>query len=95
DNGVAPLKWNETCNGRAKKIAEGNAKEQVIYHEEGQIALNNSTGTAESFIKQWSDSPGHKASMIRETDTDGAVAVYKDSNGRFYVIADKTNDFWG
>ena len=95
DNGVAPLKWNETCNGRAKKQAESNAIRQGIQHGGGQIALNNSIGTAESFIKQWSDSPGHKASMIRDTDTDGAVAVYKDNNGRFYVIADKTNDFWG
>ena len=97
DNGVAPLKWNETCNRRAKKIAEGNAKEQVIYHEEGQIALNNSTGTAESFIKQWANSPDHKNAMLSITNqaTDMAVAVYKDSNGRFYVIADMTNDFWG
>ena len=95
DNGVAPLKWNETCNRRAKKIAEGNAKEQVIYHEEGQIALNNSTGTAESFIKQWSDSDkGHKQSMLQILYTGGAVAVYKDSNGRFYVVTDFWNDLF-
>ncbi|MDK2802789.1 MAG: CAP domain-containing protein, partial [Oscillospiraceae bacterium] len=97
DNGVVPLKWNETCNGRAKKQAESNAIRQGIQHGGGQIALNNSTGTAESFIKQWANSPDHKNAMLSITNqaTDMAVAVYKDSNGRFYVIADMTNDFWG
>ncbi len=97
-HGVAPIKWNETCNSRAKKIAENNARKQVIYHEELQIALNNSIGTAQSFIEQWANSEGHKNYMIdkgNDTKTDGAVAVYKDSNGRFYVVADMTNDFWG
>ena len=95
--GVAPLKWNETCNRRAKKQAESNAIRQGIQHGGGQIALNNSTGTAESFIKQWANSPDHKNAMLSITNqaTDMAVAVYKDSNGRFYVIADMTNDFCG
>ena len=95
DNGVAPLKWNETCNGRAKKQAESNAIRQGIQHGGGQIALNNSTGTAQSFIDQWANSPGHKNNMLDTKITDMAVSVYKDSNGRFYVVADMTNDFWG
>ncbi len=97
-HGVAPLKWNETCNARAKKIAEDCASRGVIYHDFGQIALGNGIGTAQSFINQWANSEGHKNYMIdkgNDTKTDGAVAVYKDSNGRFYVIADITNDFWG
>ncbi len=103
-HGVAPLKWNETCNARAKKIAENNARKKVIYHEEGQIALNNGTGTAQSFINQWANSPGHKDSILdgpkydgtnQDGYTDGAISVYRDREGWFYVVADFTNDFWG
>ena len=95
DNGVAPLKWNETCNGRAKKQAESNAIRQGIQHGVGQIALNNSTGTAESFINQWANSDkGHKQSMLQILYTGGAVTVYKDSNGRFYVVTDFWNDLF-
>ncbi len=97
-HGVLPLKWNETCSARAKKQAEDNAREKVIYHGLGQIALNNGTGTAQSFINQWANSEGHKNSILdigNSPKTDGAVAVYKDSEGWFYVVADITNDFFG
>ncbi len=93
--GVTPLKWNETCNARAKKQAKYNAETNTFGHGLGQISLGNDIGTAQSFINQWANSPGHKASMLRETDTDGAVSVYRDSTGAYFVVADKTNDFWG
>ncbi len=93
-NGVAPLKWNNNYSIKAKKVAENNAKEKVIYHELSQIALNNGTGTAQSFINQWANSPGHKASMLEKLNTDGAIAVYRDSEGWFYVVAHISDPSW-
>lgn len=94
-HGVPALKWNETCNSRAKKQAEYNARTNTYGHGAGQISLGNGTANPQAYINQWAKSPDHKASMLRETDTDGAVAVYRDSNNNYYVVCDKTNDFWG
>ena len=94
DNGVTPLTWNENYSNQAKKVAEDGASREVVYHEFSQIALGNGIGTAKSFIDQWASSPGHKDSMLETLDTNGAVAVYRDSNGRFYVVAHIDDPSW-
>ena len=98
DNGVAPLKWNETCNGRAKKQAESNATTDTFGHGLGQISLGNGTSNPQAYIDQWASSPGHRDSMLdigNSPKTDGAVAVYRDSTGAYFVVADLTNLLFG
>lgn len=93
DNGVEPLKWSDSEHTRAKKQAENNAKNSDAEHGELQISILTKRNTASSFISMWENSPGHKASMLRKTNIEGAVAVYKDSDGVYYVVA-SFNDGW-
>lgn len=94
-NSMPPMEWSEISNGRAKTVAYDCASREVIYHNASQIALGNGIGTAQSFINQWANSQGHRNSMLSEYNSEGAVAVYRDSNGRYYVIADFYDEFFG
>ena len=88
DNGVAPLKWSDSEHARAKKQAEYNASTNTGNHDYMQISLAGTRYTsAEGFINGWASSPGHRENMLDSTNTDGAVAVYKDSEGRYFVVA--------
>lgn len=94
-NGVPALSWNETCNSRAKSQAEYNASTNTYGHGAGQISLGNGTANPQAYINQWASSAGHRESMLDTSFTGGAVAVYKDSNGNYYVVTDFYDDFWG
>ena len=88
-NGVAPLKYSSTEQARANKQAESNAKNNILSnHGSFQISHGgNVNKTANGFIKAWANSPSHKKSMLDEGFTEGAVSVYKDSEGYYYVVA--------
>ncbi len=86
-NGVAPLKYSSTEQARANKQAEYNAKTMTFGHASMQISLGNGTSNPQAYINQWANSPGHKKSMLRETNIEGAVSVYKDSENNYYVVA--------
>nr|WP_278679972.1 CAP domain-containing protein [Clostridium paraputrificum] len=88
DNGVAELKWSDSEHSRAKKQAEYNAKTNTGNHDYMQISIaGNRYNSASGFINGWASSPGHKANMLDDTNTEGAVAVYKDNEGRYFVVA--------
>ena len=88
DNGVAPLKWSDSEHARAKKQAEYNAKNNKGDHDFGQISIGGTIYKApQEFINGWAKSPSHREAMLDESDIEGAVAVYKDSEGRYFVVA--------
>ena len=88
DNGIAPLKWSDSEHARAKKQAEYNIKNMDTGHDFGQISIGGTRfKTPQGFINGWASSPGHKASMLDGSYIEGAVAVYRDSNGEFAVVA--------
>ena len=94
DNGVAPLKWSDSEHARAKKQAEKIASTAGSGHDFMQISLTTiSNGNPQGFINQWANSSGHKASMLEKNYVEGAVAVYKDSDGEYFVVA-SFNDGW-
>ena len=93
DNGVAPLKWSDSEHARAKKQAEYNAKTYTGGHDFGQISILTKRSTASDFIGLWEKSPGHKESMLDSRNSEGAVAVYKDSDGVYYVVASFADGF--
>lgn len=87
-NGVAALKWSDGEHAKAKKRAEKNASVAGSGHEFDQISLTTiSHGNPQGFIKQWANSAGHKQNMLDKRNVEGAVAVYKDSDGEYYVVA--------
>ena len=87
-NGVAPLKYNSAEQSRANKQAESNVKNNINTHEMLQISYKgNADSTSNGFIQAWAKSPSHKKSMLDEGFSEGAVSVYKDSKGYYYVVA--------
>lgn len=94
DNGVAALKWSDSEHARAKKQCEDNASKAISNHDFQQISLLSMRNTTpQGFINQWINSISHKESMLDDTNIEGAVAVYKDSEGRFFAVA-SFNDGW-
>lgn len=94
DNGVAELKWSDSEHARAKKQAEKIASTAGSGHDFMQISLTTiSNGNPQGFINQWANSYGHRASMLEKNYVEGAVAVYKDSDGEYFVVA-SFNDGW-
>ena len=91
DNGVEIMKWSESEHIRAKKQAESNAKNSNADHGELQISAlrggSNVNVTAQTLINQWANSLSHKLAMLDKTNLEGAVAVYKDSEGTYYAVA--------
>ena len=90
-NGVAALKWSDGEHAKAKKQCEDNAQKSISNHGFDQISLlRGGSGmniTSSMFIRQWEKSPSHRESMLDKRNIEGAVAVYKDSDGVCYVVA--------
>lgn len=90
-NGVAPLAWSDSEFSKAKVQAESNAKNSISKHDFNQISLLRGSSDrdykAKDFINQWEASIGHKESMLESVFIEGAVAVYKDSDGIYYAVA--------
>ena len=94
-NGVAALKYSSSEQARANAQAESNVKNNNLSnHGFNQISYGgNINSTANGFIQAWANSAGHKKNMLDETNIEGAVAVYKDSEGYYYVVASFGDDW--
>lgn len=87
-NGVTALKWSDGEHAKAKKRAEKNASVAGSGHDFSQISIGGTRyKTAQGFINGWASSPGHKESMLDKRFIEGGIAVYKDSDGEYYVVA--------
>ena len=94
-NGVSPLKYSSTEQARANQQAEYNARTETGNHDFLQISILSTVDTtAQQFINRWANSAGHRKNMLDDTLVAGAVSVYKDSNGCYYVVA-SFDDGWG
>nr|AUO31619.1 CAP domain-containing protein [Paeniclostridium sordellii]AUO31713.1 CAP domain-containing protein [Paeniclostridium sordellii] len=86
-NGVAPLAYSSSEQSRANAQAEYNARTETNTHDVDQISYKgNADSTANGFIQAGANSSGHRANMLDSEYTQGAVSVYKDSNGHYYVV---------
>lgn len=92
-NGVAPLAYSSSEQLRANGQAESNAKNKNADHGMMQIALVGDSSSSQLFIDRWAGSAGHKNSMLESLFIEGAVSVYKDSEGLYYVVA-SLGDGW-
>ena len=93
-NGVEPLKYSSSEQARANEQAKYNARTETGGHDFMQISITSTVDkTAQQFINTWAGSSGHRASMLDSTNVEGAVSVYRDSEGCYYVVA-SFNDNW-
>lgn len=86
-NGVAPLTWRQDCQDAANKQAKWCAENSAMDHGLAEIGQGCWTADADVLIQRWADSPGHRESMLDSWNNYGAVSIYKDSTGYFFVIA--------
>ena len=93
-NGVEPLKYSSSEQARANEQSKYNARTETGGHDFMQISITSTVDkTAQQFINTWAGSSGHRASMLDSTNVEGAVSVYRDSEGCYYVVA-SFNDNW-
>ncbi|XZI80139.1 CAP domain-containing protein [Clostridium perfringens] len=88
--GLNALKWSGKYAGWTKTHCEEMAKKESTFHksypEGGQVVTGgNMYNTASGFLKAFKNSPAHDKNLLDNEITEGACAVYKDSNGQFYV----------
>ena len=85
---IKPFIYNSNCQQIANKRAELNAKNMSDGHDNLQMSIYTNMGsTAKHFVNAWKASPIHRGGLKNDSLTQGAVSVYEDSRGYFYVIA--------
>ncbi|MBM7835623.1 CAP domain-containing protein [Clostridium sardiniense] len=92
-HGVKALKHSSSCASGAKSQAESNAKNRNAGHGYYQISYVGGGSSASSYINAWANSAGHKKNMLDKDMVEGGVAVYKDSDGVYYVVAQFGDDW--
>lgn len=91
EKGLNTLTWSNKYAGWVKSQAELMAqKEDAIhgnYPEGGDVVgFNGSSMTASKILQQFKNSPQHNKNLLDDELTEGACAVYKDSNGVYYFV---------
>lgn len=89
--GLNALNWSGKYAGWTKSHCEEMATKQRGFHknypEGGQIVLDgDAVKSASGFLNVFKNSPTHNKNMLDPDLTEGACAVYKDSNGAYYVV---------
>ncbi len=89
--GLNALNWSGKYAGWTKSHCEEMAAKQRGFHknypEGGQIVLDgDAVKSASGFLNVFKNSPAHNKNMLDPDLTEGACAVYKDSNGAYYVV---------
>ena len=92
ESGLNALTWSSKYDGWVKQQAELMAqKEDAIhgdYPEGGDVVGFNGAKnmTASKILQQFKNSPQHNKNLLDDELTEGACAVYKDSNGVYYFV---------
>ncbi|HAT4340848.1 TPA: hypothetical protein I9094_003168 [Clostridium perfringens] len=89
--GLNALSWSGKYAGWTKTHCEEMAKKETSFHKsypDGAqiVGLNGSNMTATKILQQFKNSPAHNKNMLYDDVTEGACAVYKDSNGVYYFV---------
>lgn len=90
EKGLNALNWSNKYNGWVKQHTEEMAQKETSFHktypEGGQVVYDgNAYTTASAILQGFKNSPAHNRNLLDDELTEGACAVYKDSNGQFYV----------
>ena len=88
--GLNTLSWSGKYAGWTKTHCEEMAKKETSFHksytEGGQVVGLNGTKnmSASKILQGFKNSPAHDRNLLDDEITEGACAVYKDSNGVYY-----------
>lgn len=88
--GLNALSWSGKYAGWTKTHCEEMAKKETSFHksypEGGQVVGLNGTKnmSASKILQGFKNSPAHDRNLLDDEITEGACAVYKDSNGVYY-----------
>ena len=94
NNGLGALKYDAGIQSKAKARAELNASREGSGHDNWQISITTGRdNTPQQFLQRWIDSPNHNSNLLDENFTRGGVAIYKDSNDIYYIVAGLDMDF--
>lgn len=90
ENGLNTLTWSNQYVGWTKQHAEEMAQQQRGFHKlypEGEqiVTGGNAYTTASGFLQAFKNSLAHNKNLLYDDVTEGACAIFKDSNGDFYV----------
>ncbi|MBO3399145.1 hypothetical protein JJB71_16650 [Clostridium perfringens] len=90
ENGLNALNWSGKYASWTKQHTEEMAQKETSFHktypEGGQVVYDgNAYTTASAILQGFKNSPAHNRNLLDDELTEGACAVYKDSNGQFYV----------
>ena len=92
ENGLNALTWSGKYASWTKQHAEEMAQKEDAYHKSypdgGQVTgLDGSKNmTASKILQGFKNSPQHNKNLLDDELTEGACAVYKDSNGVYYFV---------
>lgn len=91
EQGLNALTWSGKYASWTKQHAEEMAQQEKSFHKlypEGEqiVGLNGANMTASKILQQFKNSPAHNKNMLYDDVTEGACAVYKDSNGVYYFV---------
>ena len=93
-NGINALNYDASIQAKAKVRAELNASREGSGHDICQISITTGRdNTPREFLQRWIDSPNHNSNLLDENFTRGGVAIYKDSNDIYYIVAGIDMDF--
>lgn len=93
-NGIHALKYDAGIQAKAKVRAELNASREGSGHDRLQISITTGLDdTPREFLQRWIDSPNHNSNLLDKDFTRGGVAIYKDSNDIYYIVAGIDMDF--
>lgn len=93
-NGLNAVRFDAEVHAKAKARAELNASREGSGHDNLQISITTGRDdTPREFLQRWIDSPNHRNYMLSDLHTRGGVAIYKDSNDIYYIVAGLDMDF--
>ena len=89
--GLNALSWSGKYAGWTKTHCAEMAKKEDAFHgdypEGGDVTgYNGSSMNANKILNQFKNSPQHNKNILDNELTEGACAVYKDSNGVYYFV---------
>lgn len=85
--GLHALSYDSTLTGGSQYQASYCASRGALIHGSGAEILAYNNEGVETALRQWLNSPAHRALLLSPNFTRGGIAIHRTSSGRVYVAA--------
>lgn len=85
--GLHALSYDSTLTGGSQYQASYCASRGALIHGSGAEVLAYNNEGVETALRQWLNSPAHRALLLSPNFTRGGIAIHRTSSGRVYVAA--------